>query len=80
MAEENIYIKNHATVQAYRGKTLDIKLNKFDQMHFITEKNEAMRNEYKQWLADKELQEAKAKENENAVVDAEIVSEEVKNN
>ena len=59
MAEENIYIKNHATVQAYRGKTLDIKLNKFDQMHFITEKNEAMRNEYKQWLADKELQEAK---------------------
>jgi hypothetical protein len=80
MAEENIYIKNHVTVQAYRGKTLDIKLNKFDQMHFITEKNEAMRNEYKQWLADKELQEAKAKENENAVVDAEIVSEEVKNN
>lgn len=80
MAEENIYIKNHATVQAYRGKTLDIKLNKFDQMHFITEKNEAMRNEYKQWLADKELQEAKAKENENAVVDAEIASEEVKNN
>lgn len=78
MAEENIYIKNHVTVQAYRGKTLDIKLNKFDQMHFITEKNEAMRNEYKQWLADKELQEAKAKENENAVVDAEIVSEEVK--
>lgn len=80
MVEENIYIKNHVTVQAYRGKTLDIKLNKFDQMHFITEKNEAMRNEYKQWLADKELQEAKAKENENAVVDAEIVSEEVKNN
>lgn len=80
MFENNIYIKNHATVQAYRGKTLDIKLNKFDQMHFITEKNEAMRNEYKQWLADKELQEAKAKENENAVVDAEIVSEEVKNN
>ena len=38
MAEENIYIKNHATVQAYRGKTLDVKLNKFDQMHFITEK------------------------------------------
>lgn len=80
MAEENIYIKNHATVQAYRGKTLDIKLNKFDQMHFITEKNEAARQEYKNWLADKELQEAKAKENENAVVDAEIVSEEAKNN
>ena len=54
MAEENIYIKNHATVQAYRGKTLDIKLNKFDQMHFITEKNEAMRNEYKQWLESEE--------------------------
>ena len=50
MAEENIYIKNHVTVQAYRGKTLDIKLNKFDQMHFITEKNDAARQEYKNWL------------------------------
>ncbi len=53
MAEENIYIKNHITVQAYRGKTLDIKLNKFDQMHFITEKNEAARQEYKDWLENK---------------------------
>jgi hypothetical protein len=54
MAEENIYIKNHATVQAYRGKTLDIKLNKFDQMHFITEKNDAARQEYKNWLESEE--------------------------
>lgn len=54
MAEENIYIKNHVTVQAYRGKTLDIKLNKFDQMHFITEKNDAARQEYKAWLESEE--------------------------
>ena len=54
MAKENIYIENHATVQAYRGKTLDIKLNKFDQMHFITKKNNAARQEYKNWLESKE--------------------------
>lgn len=61
MVEENIYIKNHATVQAYRGKTLDIKLNKFDQMHFIAEKNDAARQEYKNWLESEEN-----KNNENA--------------
>lgn len=54
MAEENIYIKSHITVQAYRGKTLDIKLNKFDQMHFITEKNDVARQEYKAWLESEE--------------------------
>ena len=53
MFANNIYIKNHVTVQAYRGKTLDIKLNKFDQMHFITEKNDAARQEYKNWLESK---------------------------